>query len=91
MSFNSVIPLRDSTRADWKLESAKLEVTLTPRDLGVGMCVWRWDMSAGSYLDSGQEISWNGCLCTISLLEAELAAALACEADPFGALKSLFL
>ena len=38
MSFNSVIPLRDSTRADWISESAKLEVTLTPHDLGVGVC-----------------------------------------------------
>ena len=53
MSFNSVIPLWDSTRADWKSESAKLEVMLTPRDLGVSVCVSRCDMSAGSFVDSG--------------------------------------
>ena len=53
MSFNSVISLRDSMRADWKSESAKLEVMLTPRDLGVGLCVSRCNMSAGSYVDSG--------------------------------------
>ena len=90
MSFNLVIPLRDSTRADWKSESAKLEVMLTPRDLGVGVCVSRCNMSAGSYVDSGLEISWNGSMCTVSLLDAEPAAALAWEADPFGALNSLF-
>ena len=47
-------------------------------------------MSAGSYVDSGQEVSWNGSMCTVSLLEAEPADALAWEADPFGALNSLF-
>ena len=90
MSFNSVIPLRYSTTADWKLESAKLEVTLTPCGLVVGLCVSRCDMSAGPFVDSGREVSWNGSVCTVSLLDAGLAAALAWEADPFGALKSLF-
>ena len=46
--------------------------------------------SAGSYVDSGQEISWNGSMCTVSLLEAEHAAALAWEADPFDTPNSLF-
>ena len=90
MSFNSVIPLRDSTRADWKLESTKLEVTLTPSDLGVGVCVSRCNMSAWSFVDSERQVSWNGSMCTVSHLDAEPAAALAWEADPFGALKSLF-
>ena len=31
-----------------------------PRDIGVGVCVSRLDMSAGSSVDSGREISWNG-------------------------------
>ena len=90
MSFNSVIPLHHSTRDDWKSESVKLEVTLTPCDLGVGVCVSRCDMSAGSYVDSGREVSWHGSMCTVSLLDAEPAAALTWEADLFGALNSLF-
>ena len=77
-------------RADWKLESAKLEVTLMPRDLGVGVCVSRCEMSAESYVDSGGEVSWNGSMCTVSLLDAEPAGALAWEADPFDSLNSLF-
>ena len=72
-------------RADWKSESAKLEVMLTLRDLGVGVCVVRCDMSDRSYVDSGREVSWNGSMCTISVLDAEPTAALAWEADPFDA------
>ena len=63
LSFNSVIPLWDSARADWRSESAKLEVTLTPRDLGVGVCVSRLDRSAGSSVESGREVSWKGSMC----------------------------
>ena len=90
MSFNSVIPLRDSARADWRSESAKLEVTLTPIDLGVGVCVSKLDRSAGSSVDSGREVSWNGSICTVSRLDAEPAAAVAWEADPLGTTNSLF-
>ena len=75
MSFNLVIPIWDSTRADWKSESAKIEVILMPCNLGVGLCVSRCDMSARSYVDSGIKVSWNGSMCTVSLLNAELAAA----------------
>ena len=89
-SFNSILPLRDSARADWKSEPAKLDVTLTPRYLGKGVCISGCDMSAGSYMDYGREVSCNGSMCTVSLLDAEPAAALAWEADPFGALNLLF-
>ena len=61
-----------------------------PCDLGVGVCVSRGDMSAGSQVDSGREVSWNGSMCTVSRLDAEPVAALAWEADPLGALNSLF-
>ena len=47
-------------------------------------------MSAGSQVDSGREVSWNGSMCTVSRLDAEPAAALAWKADPLGALNSLF-
>ena len=90
MSFNSIIPLWDSTRADWKSESAKFEVTLMPSDLGVGVCVWRCDMCAGSFVNSGRELSWNDSMYTVSLVDPEPTVALAWKADPFGALKSLF-
>ena len=53
------------------------------------MCVQTCDMSAGSYVDSGREVSWNGSMCTVSLLDAEPTAALAWEADPFDTLNSL--
>ena len=47
-------------------------------------------MSAGSYVDSGREVPWNGSMCTASLVDAEPAAALAWEADPFDGPNSLF-
>ena len=47
-------------------------------------------MSGGSYVDSGQEVSWNGSMCTVFLLDAEPTAALAWKADPFDAPNSLF-
>ena len=45
------------------------------RDLGVGVCVSRFDRSAGSSMDSEQEVSWNGSMCTVSRLDAEPTAA----------------
>ena len=90
MSSNLVIFLWDSTRAEFRSESAKLEVTLTPHDLGVGICVSMCDMCEGSHVHSGREVSWNGSMCTIFLVDAEPAAALAWDADPFGALNSHF-
>ena len=57
-------------------------------NLVVVVCVSRWDMSAGSSVDSRREVSWNGSICTVSRLDAEPAAAVACEADPLGALNS---
>ena len=79
MSFNSVIPLCDSARAAWRSESVKLDVTLTARDLVIGVCVSRCEMSEGSQVDSGREVSWNGsvCLRTVSYLHDEPTAALA--------------
>ena len=47
-------------------------------------------MSAGLQVDSGKEVSWNGSMCTISSLHAESTAELAWEANPLGALNSLF-
>ena len=44
----------------------------------------------GSQVDSGQEVSCNGFIFTVSCLDAELTAALAWEADPLGARNSLF-
>ena len=54
-----------------------LEVTLTPHDLREDVCVSRSDMSAGSQVDSGREVSWNGFMWIISCLDAEPAATLA--------------
>ena len=90
MSFNSVIPLWDSARANWRLESAKLDVTLTACDLVVGVCVSRCKISDGWKVDSQREVSWNGSMCTVSCQDNEPTAALVWEADPLGALKSLF-
>ena len=55
-------------------------------NLVVVVCVSRWDMSAGSSVDSRREVSWNGSICTVSRLDAEPAAAVASEADPLGTL-----
>ena len=78
------------SRADWRSESAKLDVTLTARDLVIGVCVSRCKMSDGSQVYSGREVSWNGSMCTVSRLDDEPSAALALQADPLGALNSLF-
>ena len=69
MSFNLVVPLCDSARAAWRSESAKLDVTLTAHDQVVGVCVSRCEMSEGSQVDSGREVSWNGSMCTVSYLD----------------------
>ena len=58
--------------------------------LVVGVCVSRWDMSAGSSEDSGREVSRYGSMCKVSHLNAEPAAAVSFEADPLGTLNSLF-
>ena len=39
-------------------------------------------MSAGSSVDSGQEVSWNSSICTVSFMDADPAAVVAWEADP---------
>ena len=67
MSFNSVFPLCNSARAAWRLESAKLDVTLTACNQVVGVCVSRCEMSQGSQVDSGREVSCNGSICTVSV------------------------
>ena len=77
MSFNSVIPLCDSARVAWRSESAKLNVTVPAHEWVVGACVSRCEMSEGSQVDSGREVSWNGSMCTVSRLDDEPAAALA--------------
>ena len=90
MSFNSVIPFRDSARADWRSESAELNVMLTASNLVVGIYVSRCKMFDGSQVDSDWEVSWHGSMCTVSRLDDEPAAALAWEADPLGSLNSVF-
>ena len=77
MSFNSVIPLCNSARGAWRSESAKLDLTLTVHDQIVGVCVSRCEMSEGSQVNSGPEVSWNGSMCTVSRLHDEPAPALA--------------
>ena len=77
MSFNSVTPICDSARAAWRSESDKLDITLTAREWVVVVCVSRCEMSEGSQVDSGREVSWNGSRCTVSGLDDELAAAVA--------------
>ena len=54
-----------------------------PRDLGIGICVSRLDRFAGSSGDSGWAVSWNGSMCMVSHLDAQLAAAVTWEADPW--------
>ena len=76
MSFSSVISLCYLARGDWRSESAKLAVTLTAYNLVVGICVSRCEMSDGSQVDSGREVSWNGSMYTVSHLDDEPAAAL---------------
>ena len=51
--------------------------TLKARDRIVGICISRCEMSEGSQVDYGREVSWNGSMCTVSCLDDEPAAALA--------------
>ena len=69
--------LCDSARAACRSESAKLDVTLTACDQLVGICVSRCEMSEGSQVDPGREVSWNGSDRTVSCLDDEPASALA--------------